>query len=181
MHKQPRRIIVIGTTGAGKSHLAARIAARAGYPHTDLDDLFWLPGWKKQADEVFRAGSIAAASAEAFVISGNYFTTVAADIWPKADTLVWVDYSFWRVLGQLLRRSWRRSRSRAPICNGNVESWRALFSRDSIILWFFKTFRRNRLRYGDIFADKTAYPDLRYVRLTSPRSADKWLLDLAAK
>lgn len=181
MQKQPQRIIVIGTTGAGKSHLAARISARTGYPHTDLDDLFWLPGWTPQPTDVFRASSIAAASTETFVISGNYFSTVAPDIWPKADTLVWVDYSFWRVLGQLLRRSWRRSWSRIPICNGNVESWWKLLSKDSIIWWFFKTFHRNRRRYDEIFAQPAAYPNLHYVRLSSPQAVDKWLLDIVIK
>ncbi|MCC6497608.1 MAG: hypothetical protein IT193_15255 [Propionibacteriaceae bacterium] len=33
---------------------------------------------------------------------------------------------------------------RRPICNGNVETFRQLFSLDSIIVWHFRSFTRKR-------------------------------------
>ncbi len=40
-----KRIVVIGTTGAGKTTLANLIAARLRYPHIELDAFFWEPNW----------------------------------------------------------------------------------------------------------------------------------------
>lgn len=39
------RIIVIGTSGAGKTTLAGRIAARLGIEHVEIDALYHGPGW----------------------------------------------------------------------------------------------------------------------------------------
>jgi hypothetical protein len=52
------------------------------------------------------------------------------------------------------------------ICNGNRESFRHVFSPDSIILWHFKSFSRKRRRIRVWEADPTA-PEV--VRLKSPR------------
>ncbi|HUS30667.1 MAG TPA: sigma-70 family RNA polymerase sigma factor [Kofleriaceae bacterium] len=37
------RFLLVGNSGSGKSTLAARLAAREGLPHLDLDTLAWLP------------------------------------------------------------------------------------------------------------------------------------------
>lgn len=47
-------------------------------------------------------------------------------------------------LGRLLRRTVIRVVDRQPICNGNVETPRQAFSRDSIIVWHFRSFARKR-------------------------------------
>ncbi len=51
-----RRIVVIGTTGSGKTTLAQEVAARMGLPHVELDALHWGPGWSEAPRETFRAG-----------------------------------------------------------------------------------------------------------------------------
>jgi len=72
----------------------------------------------------------------------------------------------------LVRRSVARAWTGTPICNGNVETWRQLLSRDSILLWLLKTFRSNRRRYRALLADKSAWPGLRFAGLRHPRQAD---------
>ena len=37
------RYLLLGNSGSGKSTLAARLAARDGLAHLDLDTLAWLP------------------------------------------------------------------------------------------------------------------------------------------
>ena len=49
------RVVVVGATGAGKSILAQRLAARLGAEYVELDALFWDAGWTQAAPEVFRA------------------------------------------------------------------------------------------------------------------------------
>ena len=48
------RVVVVGPTGAGKSVLAQRLAARLGAPYIELDELFWDAGWTQAAPDVFR-------------------------------------------------------------------------------------------------------------------------------
>jgi adenylate kinase family enzyme len=48
-------VIVFGTSGAGKSAVAAALAALYEVPHVDLDDLATDPNWRRVPDDVFRA------------------------------------------------------------------------------------------------------------------------------
>ena len=40
------RIVVVGTTGAGKTTLASRIAVMLELPHIELDAINWQSGWR---------------------------------------------------------------------------------------------------------------------------------------
>ena len=52
---QPRRIVVTGTTGSGKTTLALAVASRLGLPHAEQDAWNHLPGWQEAPLEQFRA------------------------------------------------------------------------------------------------------------------------------
>ncbi len=49
-----KRVAIIGTTGSGKTILAARVADLLQCPHIELDALFWLADWKPVPSEDFR-------------------------------------------------------------------------------------------------------------------------------
>jgi adenylate kinase family enzyme len=178
--KAMQRIVILGCTGSGKTTFGRKLAARLGYPATDLDDLNWLPGWTMRPTEEFFALAKDAASHPQWVIIGNY-SRVREAIWPRADMFIWLDYPFPRVFWQLLRRSVLRAVDKNPICNGNIESWKQFFSKESIMLWFFKTFRKRRREYGAIFAAGGNSPNIAYIRLRSPKAAEEWLQNLASK
>lgn len=44
-----KRVLIVGSPGAGKSTLAKKLAARTGLPLTHLDDLYWNAGWEKSS------------------------------------------------------------------------------------------------------------------------------------
>src|SRR5258708_9273850 len=48
-----RRVVVIGTTGSGKSRLAERLAARTGLRVIELDAPFWGRDWQGAPIELF--------------------------------------------------------------------------------------------------------------------------------
>jgi adenylate kinase family enzyme len=172
------RINVVGTCGSGKTTVAKSLAGLLGVPHVELDALFWRSGWGEATDPELRAAVSEAAAGDAWVIDGNY-SRVRDLIWPRADTIVWLDYSFLRVFAQLLKRTMRRAVSREPLWHGNRESLgRSFFSRESILLWAVKTHRRRRTQYRKLLADReNARP--RVVRLRSPREAERWLRGIA--
>lgn len=172
------RIIIIGATGSGKTTLAFRLAAKLDIPAVDLDELYWRPGWKEAPEEEFLRDVDRATSGSKWVISGNY--AGQKDItWPRADTLIWLDYSLARTFSQLARRTYDRIVNKPEICNGNRESFGKLFSRDSIILWLFQTHGKKRRKYGEIFNQPEKYPQIKnFVRLKNPAELEKFFENL---
>ena len=73
-----QRIVIIGSTGSGKSTLGRTLAAKFGVPHTEMDTLHWLPGWIERDDATFRELVDAFTAQPAWVIDGNY--SVARDL-----------------------------------------------------------------------------------------------------
>lgn len=169
-----QRILVIGTTGSGKTTLARAIAGRLRVPHGEQDAWNHQPNWQAASTEQFRAQVAAFTSQTAWVMDGNY--SKARDIgWARADTLVWLDYPAGVVFWRLLTRTVRRTLSQQELWNGNRESLRLQLSRDSIFLWFFRTHWKRRRETPKQIA---GFPHLRVVRLRSPGQAEAWVRSL---
>ncbi len=90
----------------------------------------------------------------------------------RVEMIVALDFPRWLSLFRLIRRSVARAVDGKPICNGNRESFRNIFSRRSIIGWHFKSFSRKRQRIREWEADPAGRE---IVRLTSPRQVSRWL------
>ena len=172
-----KRIIVVGTTGAGKTTLALELSRRLGYPHIELDAMYWGPNWTPAPTDVFRQGVAQALSGVAWVADGNYRR--ARDvIWARADTLVWLDYALPVILWQLLRRALRRVVTQEELWGGNRETWRGQFlSRDSLFLWALTSHPRHSREYPVLVA-QPEYAHLSVARLRSPRATREWLAGL---
>jgi hypothetical protein len=143
--KPARRILVYGVTGSGKSTAAQRIAARTGLPPTLADELTWAPGWVPVAEDEQRRRMAAVVAQDRWVLDTAYGAWLDF-VLPRVDLVVGLDYPRWFSLQRVFRRSVMRAIDKKPICNGNTESFRAMFGRDSIIGWHFRSFGRKRGR-----------------------------------
>lgn len=172
------RILVYGVTGSGKTTMARQIAARTGLPWHEVDNLTWEPGWVTVPADEQRRRIAAICAGERWILDTAYGSWIEVPL-ARVELIVALDYPRWRSLGRLIRRTMMRNLDRKPICNGNTESFRQMFSRDSIILWHFQSFARKRDRMRAWAADDSG-PDV--VGLTSPAAAQRWLdsLSLAA-
>jgi adenylate kinase family enzyme len=169
-----RRIVIMGTTGSGKTTLAAHLARHLGVPRIELDELNWRPNWTMAPREQFRVAVDVATSGPAWVADGNY-RAVRDILWPRADTIVWLDYplvvNFWR----LTRRNLVRIARREELWHGNRESIRSqFFNRESLYVWAAQSHRRHRREWTALFASGD-YPHLAVVRLHSPGRTHRWL------
>lgn len=173
----PQRIVVVGTSGSGKTTMAHRLAQRLGVPHVEMDALHWGPNWTPAPREIFRERVERALRGDAWTIDGNY-SAVRDIVWRRADTVVWLDYSFSVVMGRVTWRTLRRTITREELWNANRERLSAaLFSRDSIIWWALSSYRRRKREYPVLFG-QPAHAHLSVVRLPTPRAAQAWLESL---
>ena len=102
-----RRVLVLGRTGSGKTTLARQLASALDVPHIELDALYFGPGFEKAPLAVLRARTSAAVAGDRWVTDGNK-SAVRDLVWPRADTVVWLDYPLAVSLWRLGRRAlWR--------------------------------------------------------------------------
>ncbi len=171
-----QRIVIVGTTSAGKSTLAQQIADRFGYHFIELDALHWEPNWQEAPLDIFRARVENATQAPAWTVAGNYH--IARDlIWPRAEAVIWLDYSLPLIFGRLWKRTWRRWWYQEELWNGNRENiWThfKLWSTDSLFHWLFRTYWRRKREYPELLS-LPENQHLELIRFKHPREVDEWL------
>jgi adenylate kinase family enzyme len=158
--------------------MARALAELLGVPHVELDALAWGPAWSEVPRDVLRARVEEATAADAWIVDGNYGGAGVRDIvWERADTVVWLDYPLWLILGRLTRRNIERIRSGRELWpgTGNRETIRnSFFSRESLYVWALRTHRRRRRQYREILA-RPEHAHLDVHRFTRPADAARWL------
>lgn len=173
---RPLRLVVIGVSGSGKTTLAQQLAQNLSLPHVELDALYWERKWQPASRPVFRGRVQAATAEEAWVVDGNY--SQSRDIvWSRATDLVWLDYGLIPVMCRVVLRTARRLISQKELWNGNRESFRNIFGRNSIIWYAFTSHRRHRRKYLTIL-DGEEFRHMNVYRFNSPREASRWLQSL---
>ena len=171
------RIVVVGTSGSGKTTTAQHIAQTLSIPHIELDALHWGPNWTSAETPIFRQRVVEAVSGDQWVLDGNY-RAVRDIVWQRASTIIWLDYPFWLVMWRIFSRTFIRSLRRQELWNGNRESFRMGFlSRDSVIVWSFNTYHRRRKEYPGLF-EQPEHSHLTIIQHRSPKQTSKWLADL---
>ena len=165
------RYLIHGVTGSGKTTLAAEIARRTGLPWHAMDELTWEPGWVAVSPELQRERGAAVCGQDAWVMDTAYSSWLDLAL-ARAHVIVALDYPRWVSLRRLMRRTLTRVVDKQPICNGNTETWRLMFSRESIIVWHFRSFARKR---GLIRSWLQESPGPELVHLTSTRATQRWL------
>jgi adenylate kinase family enzyme len=170
----PDRVLVYGVTGSGKSTAAVAIGARTGLPVTLVDELTWLPGWVPVDAAVQREMIGEIVAGERWLLDTAYGAHLDL-VLPRAQVVVGLDYPRWLSLGRLVWRTVSRVVTQEPMCNGNVETWRQVFARDSIIVWHFRSFARKRARMR-AWAVTPDGPEV--VLFRRPRELEAWIAGL---
>lgn len=164
-----------GVTGSGKSTGAVRLAEALDLPvHLADDEIGWLPGWVSRPDEEQCRIAARIAAGEEWVMDSTYGKWRGPFL-ERGQVIVALDYPRWLSLWRLVRRTVRRAVTKEPVCNGNIETWRGMVSRDSILLWHTTSFRRKR----EFVQARLAAPDGPGVlRLRRPREFEELLATL---
>ena len=156
---------------------AANRALQSSYPGTlripylEMDRLYWKPNCQEPNDEEFFSILEQALSGDAWVLDGNYTQTTHIK-WPRANLVVWIDYSFpltlYRVIKRSILRAWKKQELWPG--TGNRESFSRLFSKDSMVLWTLSHYASNKGKFEELMATES-YAHIEFVRLRSPKEA----------
>lgn len=144
-------------------------------PFLELDSVFHQPGWQELPTEEFRARVAGFAAGDAWVIDGNYSKVQHPVVWPRADTVIWLDVPKARVMRQVMARSVRRVATREELWNGNRERVRNLLAWDpekSIIRWAWTNHHRFQAKFDDGRADPR-WAHITFIRLATRREAER--------
>lgn len=95
-----KKIIVIGSCGAGKTTFSKKLSERLSLPLISLDQFYWRPNWERTPREEWRVKVRELVEREEWVMDGNLQDTF--DIrFPECDTIILIDMNrfvcFWRI------------------------------------------------------------------------------------
>jgi hypothetical protein len=147
-------------------------------PFVELDALAWGPNWTLMPEDLFKERVARAVEGDAWVIDGNYGGRGARDlVWPRADTVIWLDPPLRVIFARLFERAVRRIRSGEELWpgTGNRETfWNQFVAPDNLFWWALKTHRRRRRELPRVLArPENVHLTLHHFR--RPAEAAAWL------
>ena len=100
-----KRILVIGSSGSGKTSLTRHLGQALNIEPIHLDAHFWKPGWVSTPQDEWRQTVVSLAGRESWIMDGTYESTLDLRV-PAADTLIVLERSrltcLWRVVKRKL-------------------------------------------------------------------------------
>jgi energy-coupling factor transporter ATP-binding protein EcfA2 len=172
-----QRILILGRTGSGKTTLARELAGAIGVPHVELDALYFGPNFRTVSLTLLRDRTSAAIAGDHWVTDGNK-SAVRDLVWPRADTVIWLDYPLVVCLWRLGKRAlWRTSvlTEQAAETGGKAGLLKQFLLAAKGVLTALRSHKGQRREYPRMFA-RQENQHLVVVRLRSPRATRRWLV-----
>jgi len=167
-----RKVLVIGSGGAGKSVFASRLGALLKIEVLHLDRFYWRSGWseppkdqwQKTVDELLRR--------DAWIMDGNYSGTLARRV-DACDTVIFLDLPrvlcIWRVLKRALIY---RNDIRPDMAEGCPEKFNLEF-----IGWVWNYSTRSRPKIVEVLRSNSERKNIVWLR--SPSEVESFLAKAA--
>jgi adenylate kinase family enzyme len=172
------RIAVVGSPGSGKSTVAKALSVALGIPHLELDAVFHQPGWVELPANEFQTAVLTFTDQEAWVVDGNYTRKGITDlVWPRADTVVWLDLPRGETMRRVSTRTIRRTIRGEQLWNGNRERWSNIVDprpEHNILLWTWSRYNKVKDLYAERFEDPR-WAGLNLVHLRSQSAVDRFV------
>lgn len=165
------RIAIIGSPGAGKTTFSKRLATKLGLPLYHLDFYYWdnknnyaedKLAWRKKVTEL--------ANQPSWIIDGNYKSTYDVRF-PKADTIIYLDYSRNLTLRRAIQR---RIRLHGKVRDDMPSNWTEKFTFELLkFIWEY-----NRVQRPMIYSILKTQKNKEIIIFHNPDQAEKYLFEL---
>lgn len=161
-----KRILVIGSCGAGKSVFSTLLSKKLTLPLIHLDHLFWLPNWQQADIGSFDNKLHKKLNKNTWIIDGNYNRTLSKRI-GYADTVIYLNYNRWVCLFRVLKR-WLNKKEQSEGCQATI---------NIKFLWY--VFYGYPKKHRPIIKKHIKhYKDVNWIELKNPREAEIFLSNL---
>ncbi len=172
-----RKFTVVGSSCAGKTTVSKVIAEKLDIEYIGIDYISWLPNWVTIPEEDLRRIINETTSANSWVIDGNYsrFHDLTLN---RSEAIIWLNYSFMRVFSRSLYRTIKHVITQEEIfpgCKGYF--FRSFCTKDSIIWYVIKTWKKKRNKYRKIF-DEKVFGDKEYIECNNQKELDQYVATL---
>lgn len=169
---RPRRVLVAGTSGAGKTTLATLVAQSWRLPRVELDALHHGQNW--QPRPTFVSEVEAFVEQQCWVTEWQYTAKLGDILHSRADCVLWLDHPRRLVMRQVIGRTLVRRIHRVHLWNGNVEPplWTVFTDRDHVIRWAWRTQGGPGERVAALLKQRGS--DVVVVRLRGRRQVARW-------
>lgn len=120
----PRRWLVVGSGGAGKTRFSIELGRILALPVIHLDRYFWGPDWSQPDREEWGRTVADLCGGDAWVIDGNYSGSLRRRL-ERAEAVVLLDVPTWRCLAGIYARALRKGPApdRAEGCSERLPTW----------------------------------------------------------
>lgn len=119
-----KRILVIGSGGAGKSTFSGRLSEATGIELIHLDCYFWQPNWKKLEKAEWHKLLTELMEKDSWIMDGNYDGSLEMRV-QKCDTVFFLDLPRTICLRRVIKRAFKYRGTNRPDmakgCNEKVD------------------------------------------------------------
>lgn len=165
-----KKVIVVGSGGAGKSTFAKRMGAVLNIEVIHLDKLYWKPNWVKTPDDEWRGVVQDVLKRDSWIMDGNFGGTREMRM-RACDTIIHLDIPRRVCLYRILKRVViYRNRTRPDMAQGCNERFDWDF-----IKWVWNYPRRSKVRME---AELEHFRDKNIIRFRSKKEVNDFLLSL---
>jgi adenylate kinase family enzyme len=145
-----RKILVIGSGGAGKSTLATRLSEKTKIEVIHLDRFYWHPGWVETPKADWRKTVENLIKFDSWIMDGNYSGTLDIRI-EACDTVIFLDFPpricLWRLIKRVLQY---RDMSRPDMATGCQERFNLKF-----LFWVYNYQKRTKPKIVELLQNNS--------------------------
>jgi adenylate kinase family enzyme len=155
-----RRVLVIGSGGAGKSTVAAQLGELLELEVNHLDKFYWRPGWVKPEPDEWTRQVTELIDRDSWIIDGNYSGTLELRL-RRCDTIVFLDLPRVLCLWRIVKRFFLyRNANRPDVGEGCPE--KLDFEFVSWVMWDYP--RRSRPKIIKLLREHAGEKEIHWLR-----------------
>jgi adenylate kinase family enzyme len=154
-----RKVLVIGSAGAGKSTFAKRLGDLLALEVIHLDALYWNRGWVETPKDEWLKKTVELLNRDSWIIDGNYSNTLELRF-GACDTVIFLDIERRICLWRVVKRSIKYWHSERPdMAEGCPEQFNWEFMK-----WIWDYPRRTRPRVVELLRSRSQNKTVIWLR-----------------